>query len=68
MYLGKKTNVLICFVNRSQTFAVAEIVRGFPGSFAVLSQVNEVYGNFKNLNKNGKAALELLDPGDGNLI
>lgn len=67
MYQGKPISILICIVNKSQVFAVTSIVRQFPGSFAVLSQVNEVFGNFKHLDKEGNDTLEIFDRGDGNL-
>lgn len=64
MYLGKETNILICVVNNTQVTAMAEIVRSFPNTFAVMSQVGEVMGNFKHLKNNGEYEKELLDLGD----
>lgn len=64
MYLGKETNILICVVNNTQVAAMADIVRSFPNTFAVVSQVGEVVGNFKHLKNNGEYEKELLDLGD----
>lgn len=64
MYSGKETNVLVCIVNRSQVAALAEVVRSYPKSFAILSTVNQVYGNFKFLKNDGKEENKILDSGD----
>lgn len=64
MYSGKETNLLICIVNRSQSYAVQEIVKQHPGSFAVVTQATAVYGNFKKYDKSGKPEYSLLDYGD----
>lgn len=63
IYQGKQTNVLVCVVNRSQTAAMSAIIREYPGTFAVMSQVNEVVGNFKRLDSHGNAEKHLLDEG-----
>ena len=64
MYLGKETNILICIVNTTQVAALAEIVRAWPHTFATVSHVGEVVGNFKHLKNNGEYEKELLDLGD----
>lgn len=63
MYLGKETNILICVVNKTQMPLLADIVREYPHTFAVLSSVNEVVGNFKRLDSKGLPERELLDKG-----
>ena len=68
MYLGKETNMLICVVNRTQEAALSAIVRSHPGTFAVVSQVGAVYGNFKHLQSDGKYEKELLDQGDSQTV
>jgi uncharacterized membrane-anchored protein YitT (DUF2179 family) len=68
MYLGKETNMLICVVNRTQEAALSAIVRSHPGTFAVVSQVGAVYGNFKHLQSDGKYEKELLDQGDDQTV
>lgn len=65
IYRGKETSMLVCVVNKTQTAALSAIIRGLPGTFAVCSQVNEVMGNFKNLDSQGNAQPVLLDQGDG---
>ena len=64
MYLGKEKSILICVVNKSQIAALSRIVRSFPHTFAVMSQVGEVMGNFLHLDNHGKEQITLLDQGD----
>ena len=64
MYLGRKTNILICVVNTTQVAAMADIVRSYPNTFAAVSSVGEVMGNFKHFKNNGQHEKELLDLGD----
>ena len=64
MYLGKEVSVLICVVNRTQAAALSAIVREFPHTFAVMSHVNEVMGNFKKIDNKGHLEKEILDHGD----
>ena len=68
IYRGKDTNVLICVVNKTQAAALSAIVREYPNTFAVVSQVGEVMGNFKHLTPAGKPEAELLDHGDGKAV
>lgn len=63
IYKGRETNVLICIVNRSQVATLSAILRECPNTFAIVSQVNEVMGNFKRLDNHGNAEMELLDSG-----
>ena len=63
MYLGKEVSVLICVVNRSQAAALSNIIRECPHTFAVMSHVNEVMGNFKKIDKKGHLEKQLLDQG-----
>lgn len=65
MYKGRETNILICIVNKSQLAALSAIVRKFPNTFAVLSSVSEVMGNFKHIDNHGNRQKEFLDQGDG---
>lgn len=64
LYHGKETNVLICVVNKSQVSTMSEIVRSTPNTFAIMSQVGAVMGNFKRLDKQGHASVDFLDGGD----
>ena len=68
MYSGKETNLLICVVNKNQAASVAHIVRKYPNTFAVMDPVSEVMGNFKNLSKDGKQVVQVLDAGDGKTL
>ena len=65
MYSGRETNVLICIVNKTQATTVSRIIHKYPRTFAVMSQVNAVMGNFKNLNTDGSQVVNMLDKGDG---
>ncbi len=64
MYQNRETNILVCVVNKAQVPALADIVREYPNTFAALSGVNEVMGNFKRLDSNGLPQKELLDKGE----
>ena len=68
MYSGRETNVLICIVNKTQAATVSRIVHKYPRTFAVMSQVNAVMGNFKDLNMDGSKVVHMLDKGDGKTI
>ena len=65
MYLGRQTNILVCIINKTQLAALETIIREYPNTFAVMSQVSEVMGNFKKLDNRGKIEKEFLDKGDG---
>lgn len=68
MYSGHETNILICVINKAQVSILASIVRQYPNSFAVMSSVSEVMGNFKNVNNEGKETNNLLDTGDTSAV
>lgn len=68
MYSGRETNVLICVINKAQVSVLASIVRSCPNTFAVMSSVSEVMGNFKHLNNEGKESNNLLDTGDTSAV
>ena len=68
MYSGRDIDLLICVVNRTQAPALAAFIRNFPDSFAVMSQVGEVMGNFKRITASGKEAAAMLDSGDGKTL
>ena len=68
MYLGHETNILVCVINKSQLAALSAIVREYPHTFAVMSQVGEVMGNFKKLDNRGNYTKEFLDQGDGHAV
>ena len=68
MYSGRDIDLLICVVNRTQAPAMAALIRSSPRSFAVMSQVGEVMGNFKNIAASGKEVSPILDSGDGKTL
>ncbi len=68
MYSGKETNILICVINKSQIAALNAIIREYPNTFAIMSSVSEVVGNFKYLNTEGKENNNLLDTGEGSAV
>ena len=68
MYSGRKTNLLICVVNKNQAVFVNNIIRKYPHTFAIVDPVREVMGNFKNISSDGKQVVEVLDAGDGKTI
>lgn len=65
MYSNRETGVLLCIINKSQLPTLAEIVSSYPHSFAVLSDVSQVVGNFKHIDAHGRQKKKLLDHGDG---
>ena len=68
MYTGRDVDLLICVVNRTQAPALANFIRNFPDSFAVMSQVGEVMGNFRKISPSGKEVSSMLDSGDGKTL
>ena len=68
VYSGRDTNVLICIVNKTQVAALSAIIRRHSNTFAVISQVNEVMGNFLHIDEDGKEEVALLDPGDNRAV
>ena len=67
VYQGKETSVLICVVSRGQAAVLAEIIRNTPNTFAVMSQVNQVFGDFKDRTSHSISPMNLLDTGDADL-
>ena len=68
MYSGRETNVLLCVVNKTQAAMVSRIIRCYPNTFAVMDQVSEVMGNFKNMNSANREIKQFLDQGDGQTL
>lgn len=65
MYRDRETSVLVCVINRTQKSALSELIREFPHTFAVFSDVTTVMGNFKRLDRAGNPEKDLIDKGDG---
>ncbi len=55
MFSGKETDMLICVVNKHQVIKLQEIISKYPGSFAYISGVNEIFGNYNLTGKQRKA-------------
>lgn len=68
MYSGKATNVVVCVVNNTQVSKLSAIINRYPRTFAIMSNVNEVMGNFKQLTNKGNYRKEFLDQGDGKAV
>ena len=68
MFSGKEVSMLICVVNKGQMAKLADIIRSYPNTFAVMSSVNEVVGNFKKIDRDGKQEKEILDHGDQAMV
>ena len=68
MYSGQEKNILICVINKSQIATLSKLIRKYPHSFAVMSGVSEVMGNFKKLNPDGKENKDFLDSGEGSAV
>ena len=57
------TKTVICIINKCQITALYEILKKYPGTFAVMDPVSEVLGNFKQISKDGKESIKMLDDG-----
>ena len=68
MYNGKEVDIVMCVVNHSQMEALSQIVQRYPHTFAIMSQVNEVMGNFRHYSKQGQEVVPVLDQGDGKTV
>lgn len=68
MYSGRETNLLICVVNKTQVASVTRIIRQYPNTFAVVDSVNEVMGNFKRMDSDGREERAFLDGADGKAL
>ncbi len=64
LYHGQETSMVICIINKAQAPALAAIIQKHPNTFAAVSQVGEVIGNFKRLDNHGVPEKQLMDSGD----
>ena len=60
--------MLICVVNKGQMAKLADIIRSYPHTFAIMSSVNEVVGNFKKIDREGRQTQTILDHGDQAMV
>ena len=51
MFSGRETDLMLCVVNKRQVVKLQKIIERHPGTFAYMSSVNEIFGNY---NKTGK--------------
>ena len=68
MYSGRETNILVCIVNKTQLATLSAIIKEYPHTFAVMSSVSEVVGNFKRMDNRNKLEREIWDKGDGQTV
>ena len=68
MYSGEDKNLVVCVVNNTQVAKLTSIINSYPHTFAIMSGVNQVMGNFKNVNTKGKFHKEFLDHADGKAV
>ncbi len=47
MYSGEATDLLTCVINKHQIIDMQRIIARYPGSFAYVGDVDEVFGNFR---------------------
>ena len=68
MYSGNATHVVICVVNNTQVSKLSNIINSYPHTFAIMSNVNQVMGNFKHVTNKGNFQKDFLDQGDGKAV
>ena len=68
MYNGREVDIVMCVVNNNQVALLSQIVQGYPHTFAIMSQVSQVMGNFRHYTKQGHEEVPILDQGDGKTI
>lgn len=68
MYSDSKVSVVVCVVNKTQVATLSAIVAAYPHTFATMSQVSEVMGNFRHFSNHGQELEPLLDQGDGKTV
>ena len=68
MYNGREVSIVMCVVNNTQVAALSGIVERYPHTFAIMSQVSQVMGNFRHFSKEGQEVVPVLDQGDGKTV
>lgn len=61
MYKEKPISVLVCIVNKTQAASITAILRNYPHTFANVSRVSQVMGNFKRMDANNHLEKNILD-------
>lgn len=54
MFSGKETDLMICVINKHQVVKLQKIIEKYPGSFAYISSVSEIFGNYNSTGKLNK--------------
>ena len=67
-FTGKDTWIVMGVVNKTQASVLSGIVQSYPNTFAMMSPVIGVMGNFKKLSEKGTPVAEILDQGDGQTV
>lgn len=67
-YTGQDTWIVMCVVNTAQASRLSEIVQSYPKTFAMMSPVTGVMGNFKKLSEKNTPVAQILDQGDGKTV
>jgi len=67
-YSGKETWTVICVVNNAQAATLSAIIQSYPHTFATMTQVGGVVGNFRKLTESGSPVHDILDGGDGKTV
>ncbi len=49
MYSGREMKMVVCIINKHQIAKLRNIIADYPGSFANVTQANEIFGNFKHI-------------------
>lgn len=56
MFSGRETDLMICVINKHQVVKLQKIIEKYPGSFAYISSVSEIFGNYNKTGKKRKKA------------
>ena len=54
MYSGTDLNMVVCIINKHQIAKLRTIIDAYPGSFANVTQANEIFGNFKTVKESSR--------------
>lgn len=63
VYSGQEKTLVVCILNPAQLPALKKLLAQYPDSFAAVSQVDSVVGDFRRLDKDGNPEKQLFDSG-----
>ena len=49
MYSGTDLSMIVCIINKHQIAKLRAIIHSYPGTFANVTQADEIFGNFKTV-------------------